>query len=1271
MAKRLSEDHIKWILSLDASGADKEIHKITERNKELQSRNKELAKSIREVEFRLGKESKEYKSLAAQYKKNTEKLTLNRLALKKLENQQDLNNLSMTSLKRRAQDLQKQLDNTSQSLHPEEWNKLNRKLTDTKERMSQLKDSGKELESQIMQAAKSTGKWAAFFGNLYMQFAKWGLGVLGKLKDIASEGVEMAQAADGVKHAFDRLDDGSILDNLRKATKGTVTDLDLMKATVQAKDFRIPLEDLGKYLQFAQLKAQQTGQSVEYMTSSIITGLGRKSVMILDNLGLSAAEINEQVSKTGDFMSAVASIVDKQLAAAGENYISSSDRAQAATVRFQNAQMKLGQTLLPLKENWDNLYTGVSVGTMELIGWSVKHWKVLLALLAAYSSYRIAVRLATTETYKNATATKSSILLDKMKLAWINNTKGATLLYAAAKSKLAGNTLKANAAMKLFNKTCKANLIGLLVAGIVAGASAFRLFRKRTDEVLEITKEANRSIAEERNNLDSLKKILFDSSKGYDQRKWALDRIQEMVPDYHASLTKEGELINNNADALDLYVQKLLITAKQQAANAKLQKALEARDEWYSKQDKATALKMKEVEWAKNDLQNQGKSEAEIAVSMGVLPFAFRTWSEQKKKVDDDVKRYEDMMRRYAEELANISNKHSPVTAGSSEDRDLIALKRKEIEEAEKMVATTKEEVAARNRKVAALKAELEALQNLGIRKEKDSVLSKATEKEMKDGVRTEKEAVKSLEALREDALQSQQEWYNRSVSELNTALAKNRMSKDEHDMMMLSLEKENAEARLKIEQEFYLDARSMALDDTDTKEDIIRKSNQRVIEAEKVANDKRAAMQAKMTTLVKDFKEQFKVTTLDEDMQLQLEVLEASYQARVKMAEQEKLDTTELDKAYYRAKEQLEAEHQQKIQGIRDQYGLSTQQERFDAELERLRLARAQQLLTEEEYEQAVQNLKRDSYKKQFDYYSNLFSGAVQALQQAEMNNVDARYDAEIEAAKGDAEEVERLEKEKAQKKLDIQKKYADVNFAIKASQIIADTAVSITKALADLGPIAGPVAATLMGITGAAQLASAKAERDKVKNMTLSGGSSSSSETYARVAIGRQSGGKIDVRRAQDGKLFPDADYEPDARGFISRPTVIVGEGPAGQSKEWVASNAAVENPTVAPILDILDKSQQAGTIRTLDLNKVIQARMIGHASGGSVSTPTNVSPVRSETGYSLPPRLMERFANAIIHLDEEGFPPASVSLTEFERKQQLRDRSRKIGSKSSLNQ
>ena len=541
-----------------------------------------------------------------------------------------------------------------------------------------------------------------------------------------------------------------------------------------------------------------------------------------------------------------------------------------------------------------------------------------------------------------------------------------------------------------------------------------------------------------------------------------------------------------------------------------------------------------------------------------------------------------------------------------------------------------------------------------------------AAEKEKKAVLDTEKAAIQSMEALREEDLQNQQKWYNTSVSALNADLSEELITKEQYELLMIELDKQNAENRLKIEKSYHQDAQSLELKNADLKEDLVRKSNQRVLDSEKSANAARAVEQAKLNDLIKDFKSQFKVTTVEEDFQAQMSVLEAAYQARKEMAEKNNLDTTELDRAYYAAKEQLEADHQAKILAIRNQYGLSTQQERFDTELLQLKTARDQQLLTEEEYEQAVQNLKRDSYKKQFDYYSGLFSGAVQALQQAEMDNVDAQYDAEIEAAKGNSKEVERLENEKAQKKLDIQKKYADVNFAIKTSQIIADTAVSIMKAFSDLGPIAGAVAAALMGITGAAQIASANAERKKVKNMTLSG-SSSSSKSGARVATGRESGGKIDVKRAQVGKFFPNADYDPDARGFIDRPTVIVGEGPSGHSKEWVASNAAVSNPTIAPILDILDKSQQAGTIRTLDLNQVIRARMAGYSSGGTISktTVSSPDPVSSDSGVTLTPELMRRFANAIINIDEYGIP-ASVSLTEFEAKQKLRSRSRAIGSK-----
>lgn len=179
---------------------------------------------------------------------------------------------------------------------------------------------------------------------------------MSKAKEFVKESVEVAIQADGVLHAFEKLDRPVLLANLRTATKGALSDLELMKATVKAKDFRIPVDDMGKYLAFAQLKAQQTGQSVEYMTDSIVTGLGRKSLLILDNLGLSAAEINEEVAKTGDFMKGVSNIIDRQLTQS-ELYVSASDKAAQADARLENAKLKLGRRLSWLGDLWISLKT--------------------------------------------------------------------------------------------------------------------------------------------------------------------------------------------------------------------------------------------------------------------------------------------------------------------------------------------------------------------------------------------------------------------------------------------------------------------------------------------------------------------------------------------------------------------------------------------------------------------------------------------------------------------------------------------------------------------------------------------------------------------------------------------------------------------------------------------------------------------------------------------------------------------------------------------------
>ena len=238
-------------------------------------------------------------------------------------------------------------------------------------------------------------------------------------------------------------------------------------------------------------------------------------------------------------------------------------------------------------------------------------------------------------------------------------------------------------------------------------------------------------------------------------------------------------------------------------------------------------------------------------------------------------------------------------------------------------------------------------------------------------------------------------------------------------------------------------------------------------------------------------------------------------------------------------------------------------------------------------------------------------------------------------------------------------------MNFAVKASQIIADTAVSIMKSYADLGPIAGSVAAALMGITGAAQLAAANSEREKIKKMTLNG-SSSNTGAGARVATGLEDGGFLDVERRQDGKKFH-AEFKPDKRGFVDRPTVIVGEGP--RSKEWVASNSAVENPTVAPLLYDLDRAQKAGTIRTFDLKKWVVTKFPGLESGGSLSQqPGDGTRYPSRDGRTADVAYRDELARLVIILDrlERNGIPATVGLDQFDAQQKIRQQSRNIARK-----
>lgn len=1252
--KHLTEDEIRYTVDVKTADAQKAIYTLEQQSKKLRSENKARLSQMISLEAAGRKESEAYRNLKKQYSETSKEIRTLTSRIGEQTSQINILDMSMVQLKKQQKSLQKEMDNTVKSLNPEAYGVLEQRLMDVNSRISELKQNAKSLG----ELASDDTVNGVLLGNLLTKGAELFGEKAREFKDSIAElingGLEMAEQADGVTKAFNGLNQEGLLDNLRKATKGTVNDVQLMTAAVQANDFRIPLEDLGKYLEFAQLKAQQTGQSVDYMTNSIVTGLGRKSPLILDNLGISAAEISEKTKETGDFMKAVAEIVDTQLAAAGETYISAADRAAQKTVELENAQKALGDEILPLKEQWDDAYADMQLHTISLISWCVKHQgvvKTLGILLAAFT----VVAIATSNAIKsNIVVTKGAAAAQQAWNVICATGTGLLKLLQAGFYLLTGRVTLAKNAWTAMNATMKASVFGLIATGVVLLAMKLWEMKKAADAAAQAQKalnaikaEAQRQVVEEKLKLENLIKVAKDEKLSMDERLKATEALNRIVPHYNATIDKTTKKFKASDKALKAYINSLVRLYEVQGAKKQIQELAEQRA--------GLTIKL-------------NKAKDRLADAKNARGFQYTTsWGATGNTQVDAVSHLSSEVESLTEGIKQINKQID--TIGNAFGKDIAHQTVKEASEPE--VPDSDIGGKGGGKTGGGHTTETSTVPN------PDDIASKKfSENRQAD-----------IDAANQD--------YQQDVNNWNMALAQKQVSQEKYDLAMQVLKTQHTANILAIETSYSEQSQNIDIKDAEKKKSLQEKQLDNQRKAEQAHFDQQvAAEQAYQDALAKVMEqgETEQELTLEQQRDQKLEILKGYYQAALDLAKQNGEDTVQVEKAYKDAQKQIEKEYIAKHKELLDQQDDKKKQARqalgfdqqseYDRQLEQLQTALDNQYITQEEHEKRVQQLKKESFMKQAQYYTDLFSNAVGALQNAEMANVDAKYDAEIKAAEGNTELQEKLEKKKANEKLKIQKKYADVNFAMQAAQIISNTATSIMKAYSEMGPIAGSVAAALMGVTGAAQLAVANAERQKVKRMTLNGSASGTSSAGSRIASGRESGGRIDVEREQDGKHF-NAEFSPGKRGYIDHPTVIVGEGPKGRSKEWVASNAALENPTIAPLIHLMDAAQRAGQIRTFDMGKYLMA-MQGRALGGSIGPapyPLRTRSVPSLSGadsYVATQEFSHRDAGIIAsgrsndellallrELRDNGIR-SHISLTELDAKQELRNQARKFAKK-----
>ena len=233
------------------------------------------------------------------------------------------------------------------------------------------------------------------------------------------------------------------------------------------------------------------------------------------------------------------------------------------------------------KANEGIINTGL--GTVSTL---VENWqtvgKVVLEVAVAYGSYKAAL-LAVYAAHK------------------VQAIYGTVTAFLS----LAKGVHTAKDAMLLFNLVSKSNPIGLIVSVITSAAAAFYLFSKNTDaatkaqeSLSKIEEEAAGKAAEEKTKIDLLVAAAKNDKLSMDERKEAIKKLNDLIPDYNAQLdVTTGKYIENKA-ALDRYLQSLarkyelegakekLAEIGRKKANAKLE-----RDDAVRKQKSASAAR--------------------------------------------------------------------------------------------------------------------------------------------------------------------------------------------------------------------------------------------------------------------------------------------------------------------------------------------------------------------------------------------------------------------------------------------------------------------------------------------------------------------------------------------------------------------------------------------------------------------------------------------------------------------------------------------------------
>ena len=950
-----------------------------------------------------------------------------------------------------------------------------------------------------------------------------------------------------------------------------------------------------------------TGMNAEKFKEALAKGTNEGLLMLLDTLNKLGnidvlapvfKDMGENGARAAQVISALAGNLDmvkweqeeaakafKEATSVTKEYNVQNNTVQAgldkARKRVKEMAVELGEKLQPIMKHVLSSTTLLLKFLSTVVDFVIKYKTTLITLTAAVVGYYTAVKLQYIWSLRY-------IAVQKLKAAAIT-VENALLAASILKHKVLRGEMSATAATQAyFNKVLKMNPMGAAIAAATILIGLYAKFAKSTNDATaaqkrlkDIEDEADRSTQGEISKIERLKKTVEDETLSVNNRRKAIEELQQIVPGYHASISEEGRLYGHNAKILKNYTEQLKNSAKIKAALDKLPDAEKERDDHFNK---AT----KNIQNAYFNEKMGGMSESDAMRKANVSPTAYRAWKLQNKRFEAAVNQYNNIIdaltadnQRLADEAEALGNKGSkgngtvntptPSSDSKKEERFKEEKDWKTREEALNRIsyATGQQNYEQYQQRIIEIEIEYQ---------KKILAHTDLTEKEKLEAQAAYYEAEKKqADQHTKFTVEQEAEMYNEAVSMQKQRYIDGEIDTEvyQHTLELLEL---NHLRRMSTMYEEGTSEYTQA--QTKYQDKLIADQKHRQQETEEAEKKH----QDQLTKIKEDYFGDNRDERISKYM-TDLDALQQVYDLELKATGDNVKEKLRIEEDYQKAKKAL-----------RQKYGI----DELDDNKSFL------EIWTDDMQEWLQSDMGKavtGSLETISSGMSSIFqqmTSLIQAELDIQVAAIEKRYETEISNAEGNNYIVKKLEK---QKETEIAKVKSDANkkmFKMQVMQAIAQTATSAINAYSSaaavplVGYILAPIAAASAIAAGMLQVAAIKKQQE-----------ASAAQGYAKGGF------------TGDGGKYEGAG--------------VVHKG------EWVASQELLKSPVARPMIEALDYAQRTNTIGSLrseDVSRSIVAPSV-YAQSATPSPTVIVQPASQNAQEEI--EAMKEYAEVIRQLKQ----------------------------------